>query len=111
MIILEFEKSSFKKVLTFSGLNSNKFEAHIDPDNKFGVKEKFSQINTLEQLKNVQNYNFLKERMNQKDLKSFALWLDVITNDVYMFSFIQKQFIKVDETSYEKLYKECEDFY
>lgn len=71
-----FEKDGFKKPLSFSELNSNKFDAYIDPENKFAIQEKFSQINTLEQLKNVQNYEFLKERMKKKDLKSYALWLD-----------------------------------
>lgn len=90
------------------GGSSAAFEAHIDPDNKFDVREKFSQINTLEQLKNVNDYQFLNDRLKKNDLKSYALWLDVITNDVYFFSYNQKQFVKVDESSYEKLYKECQ---
>lgn len=45
---LEFEKGGFKKPLTFQGCSSlaqnKQFEAFIDPENKFGVKEKFSQV-------------------------------------------------------------------
>lgn len=102
----EFENSGFKKKLTFSENHPTKFEAYIDPDNIYGVKEKFSQINTLEQLKNVNNYNFLKQKMSEKSLKGHALWLDVQSLDVYMFSYVAKRFIIVDESTYEKLYKE-----
>jgi hypothetical protein len=46
--------------------------------------------------------------MNKHLLKGYALWLDVTTSDVYMFSYNEKQFVKIDEKSYEKLYKECD---
>ncbi len=65
-------------------------------------------INTLEQLKNVNNYNFLKDKMNDNKLKGYALWLDVSKSDVYLFSYKEKRFIKIDEESYEKLYSECQ---
>lgn len=104
---LEFEKSNFKKPLKFLEGTSRVFEAYIDPENKFDVKEKFSQINTLEQLKNVSGYQFLRKRLDKKEIISYALWMDVFTSDVYMFSYKEKQFVKLDENSYEKLYKEC----
>ena len=65
-------------------------------------------VNTLEQLKNINNYKFLKDRMNKNVLKGYALWMDVYTSEVYMFSFKEKCFIKIDETTYEKLYQECQ---
>lgn len=55
----------------------------------------------------MNNYNFLKDRFNKHLLKGYALWLDVYTSDVYMFSYNEKRFIKIDENTYEQLYKEC----
>lgn len=65
-------------------------------------------INTLEQLKNVNNYNFLAENIAKNYLRGYALWIDLATSDLYMFSYKQKKFVKIDENSYEKLYIEAE---
>jgi hypothetical protein len=65
-------------------------------------------INTLEQLKNVNNYDFLRDKMDKNFLRGYALWVDVQNSEVYMFSYKEKRFVKIDEGSYEKLYKECE---
>ncbi|RNA18250.1 hypothetical protein BpHYR1_020846, partial [Brachionus plicatilis] len=55
-------------------------------------------INTLKQLKNIA----------KKLLRGYALWTDTTTNDVYMFSYKEKRFIKVDESTYNDLYNECD---
>lgn len=47
--------------------------------------------------------------MNKSKVKGYALWLDVYSNEVYMFSYAEKQFIKINEDSYEKLYQEARD--
>ena len=36
-----------------------KFVAYIDPDNKFAIEDKLSQINTLQQLQNVASYGLI----------------------------------------------------
>ena len=69
---------------------------------------KKNQINTLEQLKNIQNYSFLKDKLEKNALRGYALWLDLQHSDAYIFSYSEKQFVKIDEESYERLYKECE---
>ena len=63
-------------------------------------------INTLEQLKHANNYDFLREKIKKDLIHCFALWVDVITSDVYMFSYNEKRFIRIDEDSYEKLFNE-----
>lgn len=102
-----FENSGFKQALKFSEYG-NQFEAYIDPENKFSIADKFSQINTLEQLKNINNYNFLKEKISNNQLRGYALWIDLKTSDIYMFSYKEKRFINIDENSYDTLYKECQ---
>ena len=102
-----FEKSGFKKALTFTQTN-NQFEAYIDPENQFSAADKFSQINALEQLKNINNYNFLQDKIKQNMIRGYALWVDFKTSNVYMFSYKEKRFISIDDNSYDRLYKECD---
>ncbi len=49
-------------------VSDRKFVAYIDPDNKFAVEDKLSQINTLEQMSNIASYGFLKKRLETHDL-------------------------------------------
>jgi len=63
----------------------------------------------LEQLKNAKNYSFLKDKMNKSKVKGYALWLDVFENEVYMFSYKEKKFIKINQDSYEQLYQEANE--
>ncbi|XP_074103280.1 carbonic anhydrase beta [Cotesia typhae] len=63
-----------------------KFVAYIDPEDKFAVEDKLSQINTLQQLQNIASYGFLKKRLERHDLHIHALWFDIYTGDIYYFS-------------------------
>lgn len=54
--------------LTVNFVIFRKFVAYIDPENKFAVEDKLSQINTLEQLSNIASYGFLKKRLETHDL-------------------------------------------
>lgn len=88
-----------------------KFVAYIDPEDKFAVEDKLSQINTLEQLSNVASYGFLKRRLETHDLHIHALWFDIYTGDIYYFSRGAKRFVAVDESSVEGLVSEVRSFY
>jgi len=99
----ELEKSGFKKSLTFEVTDKLKFEAYIDPENKFGNNDKFSQINTLIQLENLKYYDFLLDPIEKRKINFHALWLDIYCGDVYAFSFKEKRFLKLDDNSYEDL--------
>lgn len=88
-----------------------KFVAYIDPEDKFAVEDKLSQVNTLEQLSNVASYGFLKRRLESHDLHIHALWFDIYTGDIYFFSRGAKRFVAVDESSVDKLSEEIRNFY
>ncbi|CAD7092975.1 unnamed protein product [Hermetia illucens] len=88
-----------------------KFVAYIDPENKFAIEDKLSQINTLQQLSNVASYGFLKHRLEQHDLHIHALWFDIYTGDIYFFSRGAKQFVHVDESTVGKLLQEVNRYY
>lgn len=98
--------------LTFSAETPlRKFVAYIDPDNKFAIEDKLSQINTLQQLQNIASYGMLKKRLEQHDLHVHALWFDIYSGDIYYFSRAAKRFVSVDEDSVEKIIKEVKQFY
>ncbi len=104
-------------------LNKIEFEAYIDPDNKFEKHDKFSQvklkylnfthklkfiffqkINTLQQLENIKHFDIFKSRKVKVDFH--ALWFDVYSGNVYMFSMKEKCFIKIDHNTQDSLMKE-----
>jgi len=99
----------YKKKLVFVSAHDHNsdFEAYIDPTDEFKPADKLSQVNTLEQFKHFLSYPFLQERLKRKELQVHALWTDIYKGEVYMFSFEEKCFIKIDEQSYEKLAHEC----
>lgn len=100
------------KPLTFSSETPmRKFVAYIDPENKFSIEDKLSQINTLEQLSNIASYGFLKQRLEEHDLHIHALWFDIYTGDVYYFSRGAKKFVVVTESTVEKLLDEVRAYY
>lgn len=124
----KLEANNFKGKLVFgSGHNiGGDFEAYIDPDNQFQPADKFSQvtsscfsflpnlhfllllkINTLQQLKNFLSYPFLNVRLTRRELEVHALWTDIFKGEVYMFSFKEKTFVKIDDSSYKKLEHQC----
>jgi carbonic anhydrase len=88
-----------------------KFVAYIDPDNKFAIEDKLSQINTLQQLQNVASYGFLKKRLEEFDLHIHALWFDIYTGDIYYFSRQAKRFVIIAEDSIDKISEEVIKYY
>ncbi|PAV81673.1 hypothetical protein WR25_17282 [Diploscapter pachys] len=83
------------------------FTAIIDPLNEWGVEDKLSQINTLQQLENVTSHGFLKEFLESGKVHLHAMWFDVYTGEMYMFSKNKAQFVLVDENSVDELEKEA----
>lgn len=88
-----------------------KFVAYIDPDKKFSIEDRLSQVNTLQQLQNIASYGFLKKRLENHQLHIHALWFDIYTGEIYYFSRGLKRFVIIDENNFEKLLKEVVLFY
>lgn len=104
--------SGLDKPLTFTAETPlRKFIAYIDPENKFAIEDKLSQINTLQQLQNVASYGFLKKRLEQDDLHIHALWFDIYTGDIYYFSRQSKRFVSVTEETIEQISDEVLKYY
>lgn len=84
------------------------FQAIIDPDDKLNVEDKLSQINTLQQLENVASHGFLKEFLESQTVDLHAMWFDIYTGEMHMFSKPNNRFVLVDESNVEELIEEVE---
>ncbi|VDO44040.1 hypothetical protein V3C99_010192 [Haemonchus contortus] len=106
---LEERLANTAKPLTFvSEVPGYTFEAIIDPENKWGVEDKLSQINTLQQLENMASHGFITEMLEKKTVDLHAMWFDIFAGEMYMFSKPRKQFILIDEKSVDQLEREIE---
>ncbi|KAL1491715.1 hypothetical protein ABEB36_012272 [Hypothenemus hampei] len=108
----ELQAHDFNKPLLFQAETPlRKFVAYIDPDKKFNIEDRLSQINTLQQLQNIASYGFLKKRLEQHQLHIHALWFDIYTGEIYYFSRAAKRFVIIDENNFKKLLQEVVVFY
>ncbi|KAK4304263.1 hypothetical protein Pmani_023781 [Petrolisthes manimaculis] len=103
----QLEVSDFQAPLVFQAETPmRRFVAYIDPENRFTVEDKLSQVNTLQQLQNIASYNFMREGLSRGRVYIHALWFDIYTGDIYYFSRQQKRFVDVNETNMERLLEE-----
>jgi carbonic anhydrase len=83
--------------------------AIIDPDEKFNTEDKLSQINTLQQLTHVASHGFLQEFIETGRVFLHAMWFDIYTGNMYMFSKKQEKFLIIDEETAPQLTSEVDD--
>nr|CAD7446618.1 unnamed protein product [Timema bartmani]CAD7456004.1 unnamed protein product [Timema tahoe]CAD7605111.1 unnamed protein product [Timema genevievae] len=108
----QLEASGYHTPLIFQAETPmRKFAAYIDPDDKFAITDKLSQINCLQQLQNIASYGFLKKRLERHDLHIHALWFDIYTGDIYFFSRQSKRFVEINETTIKQLLLEVKTYY
>ncbi|VVC24333.1 Carbonic anhydrase [Cinara cedri] len=109
---MQLEAAGFDTPLVFQAETPlRKIIAYIDPENKFSVTDKLSQVNTLQQLQNIASYGFLRKRLESHDLHIHALWFDIYTGDIYYFSRQKKKFVEINEMNVEKLVEEVSKYY
>lgn len=108
----QLEVAGYHQPLIFqSETPMRKFVAYIDPDDKFCIEDKLSQINCLQQLQNIASYGFLKRRLETHQLHIHALWFDIYTGDIYYFSRQNKRFVEIKESTIDPLTKEVLKYY
>ncbi|KAI4465970.1 carbonic anhydrase [Holotrichia oblita] len=108
----QLQLTDFSKPILFQAETPlRKFVAYIDPENKFAVEDKLSQINTLQQLQNIASYGFLKKRLETNELHIHALWFDIYTGEIYYFSRAAKTFVAVNEETFGKILDEVQRYY
>ncbi|VDD90449.1 unnamed protein product [Enterobius vermicularis] len=84
------------------------FDAKIDAEEKLTVQDKLSQINTLQQVENITSHNFLAEILEQKQVNLHALWFELKTGDLHMFSKANERYVVVGEENINDLIHEVE---
>lgn len=102
---LELEKENFKKPLQIKIAEGQEFEAYIDPENELAPNDKFSQLNTLVQMESLKNFSFLNKLLLSKRVNAFAMWFNIYNGDIYVFSYEDKCFVRLDESSSNRLHK------
>jgi len=93
-----------QQTLTFiPDIESQRFEAVIDPDHKLGFLDKLSQINCLQQVENVASHPFLRPPLVAGTLHLHAMWFCLRTAEMFYFSKEHKDFVPLDEEVVEKI--------
>jgi carbonic anhydrase len=79
--MMEKDKSGdpSKRKLHFSTENPEilNFTAYIDPNNEYGVEDRLSQINALQQIIHVASHGFIQDYILAGRLNLHVLWFDV----------------------------------
>ena len=56
-----------------------------------------SQVNVLQQLQHIASYQFVRERLEKKQLRIHGWWFDIGAADVYYYEQALNQFVLIDE--------------
>ena len=84
---IKLESKDFKIPLMVNSETSKvQLEAWIDPENRFDEVDKLSMVNTLLQLENVGSYRFMAPVLEGGKALLHALWYDIKTKSVMIFS-------------------------
>lgn len=67
------------------------------------MEDRLSQINTLQQLVHVASHGFLREFLEQGDVHLHAMWFDIYTGEMYLFSRERQRFVVVNEQTSNEL--------
>ncbi|XP_070542589.1 beta carbonic anhydrase 1-like [Ptychodera flava] len=101
-------EKGYKGPLKFQGQTAkHNFEAFIDPEDNFNLHDKLSQVNCLQQIQNISSYGFLKKHLEDDMVHLHAMWFDVYSGNVFLFSREQKRFVEISTVSFEDLSLEC----
>ncbi|XP_005106142.1 beta carbonic anhydrase 1 [Aplysia californica] len=94
--------STGPNTFTFS-IGGKEVKAIIDSENQFDVQDKLSQLHCLQQASHVSSYPFLHSLIQSGELTVNALWFDVQSGYVYMFSPKDERFVIVTEENLDTL--------
>jgi hypothetical protein len=79
--MMENDKSNdaSARKLHFSAENPEilSFSAYIDPSNEFGIEDRLSQINALQQIVHVASHGFIQDYILEGRVHLHVLWFDV----------------------------------
>ncbi|VDP33652.1 unnamed protein product [Soboliphyme baturini] len=72
-------------------------EVHIDVERMLDEKDTLSQIHCLQQLENIASYPIIRDPLESGKVKIHAMWFNIYTGEVSLFSRKNKKFVVVTE--------------
>uniref|UniRef100_A0A0N5A3V6 Carbonic anhydrase n=1 Tax=Parastrongyloides trichosuri TaxID=131310 RepID=A0A0N5A3V6_PARTI len=85
------------------------FNAYIDLEIKLNIEDRLSQINTLQQVLNIASHEFMSEYMKSNKVFIHAMWFDIYTGNMHMFSKPEECFKMINEDNANQLLRFVED--
>lgn len=80
-----------------------KLERNEAPDLSLPRHNQLSQLNVLQQLRNLATYPLVRDRMDAGRLRLHGWWFELKTADVYSYEESQGRFVLIDEAHAERL--------
>lgn len=84
------------------------FDAKIDPEDKYDIEDKLSQINTLQQIENITSHKFMAEILQEKLVDLHAFWFEIANGEMHIFSKAQQRFVVINDKNIDNLVSESE---
>lgn len=89
--------------LQYGDNSLKKFHEGFIIDKNLKLHNQLSQINVLEQKKNLETYPIVQEKIRQNKLKIYCWWFDIASADVYSFNEAEGRFKILDDEEAERL--------
>ncbi|XP_033096127.1 beta carbonic anhydrase 1-like [Anneissia japonica] len=86
-----------------SEVPSLSFRAFIDPEKQLSLTDKLSQVNTLQQLVNLSTHTMIKPQLHDGRVRLHAMWFDIFTGNMFIFSSELQRFIEIREDTIDHL--------
>lgn len=91
--------------LAYGQESVNKVNSGLILDPKLSRHNQISQVNVLQQLEHIAGYPFIRERLNQREVRLHGWWFDIANADVYCYEQSQNQFVLIDEKEAELIFE------
>ncbi|KAL7057437.1 hypothetical protein AAHC03_019319 [Spirometra sp. Aus1] len=112
--VVQMGKSSLEAFLrsdaltiTFDlGSDFRPMNATVDAERRFSPVDRLSQVNVLQQMANVYSHPILKDAIALGNVRVLGMWYNISTADVYLYSWLRRKFVLVDESSSHRLLEE-----
>jgi carbonic anhydrase len=86
----------------------NKVKNGFSINSSLSLHNQVSQVNVLQQMEHIFTYPFVRERLENKQLRIHGWWFDIAHADVYSYEADQNQFVLIDAKEAEQILNRLE---
>lgn len=79
----------------------DKIDGGFSLNPKLSKHNQVSQMNVLQQMEHIASYDFIRQKMEKRELRIHGWWFDIAQADVYCFEPSFNQFVLIDEKEAE----------